>query len=582
MIKNKRLSKVVVVLLASILTFGPVAGRAQSDSESDQSPDGLPTLQVDNARPAGNLQKGLDKTIFLDLRDINVVDILKFLAIQGNLNIVTSKNVQGRSTLVLRNVSIRDALDIIVISNQLAFEIKNEIIYVMPEDEYVVLYGKTYNDKRRILTRVLKYAKPSYVATALQAIQSTIGKVIVDEDTGTVILIDTKDKLEEMNALIDNMENRLETKVVSLQYANVKDIEAQLKLQIDAKAVGSIYADERSNQIVVSAYPGRMDDILKVIKSLDKSTKAVLLEVRILQLTLNPKYDYGIDWDKAFPNWHDADVRGSFPINSDVSTDAILGTVAKVKWGKFAADDFQFQIKALKQVLNTKVLANPRLMVLNKEEAKINIGDRIPYVITTTTGTGNNTSVSEDIKFIDVGLSMVVSPIINDDGFVTLKIRPEISSQKGTLTTPTNNKIPLVNTTFVESTVIVQDGISVILGGLKRDDLTDNTKGWPVLMDMPVLGNLFKSKNQSYLRTEIVIIITPKIISGNRNTTDQTVPLKGAEASLSPQNVFSSSRLSGNSQGDVIEFDAIGEKMPANINSKRSLFSDRSSVRGAP
>lgn len=492
--------------------------------------------------------QGMEKKIFLDLRDINVVDILKFLAVQGDLNIVTSKNVQGRSTLVLRNVKIRDAIDIIVISNQLAYERMHDILYIMTEDEYLQKYGRSYNDKRRIMSRALKYTKPAYVASVLEAIQSTLGKVVIDEDTGTVIAMDIPEKLEEMSALIGDMERKLDTAVVPLQYANAKELEIQLKNKLDVKAVGTVFADERSNQLVVSAYPGRMEEVLGVIRDLDRKTKAILLDVRILQLTLNPQYDSGIDWEKTFRRLErpemlrSLDIAGNFPIDTNLGAN-----VGKIAVGEIAADDFSLQIKALKQVQNTKVLANPRLMVVHNEEARINIGDRIPYVITTTTGTGNNTSVSEEIKFIDVGLSLVVTPRINDEGFITMSIRPEISSRTNTLVTPTNNQIPVVNTTFVESTVMVKDGMSVILGGLKRDDVSETSRGMPFVQDIPLLGNLFKNRNESVTRTEIVLFITPKITGGDTMMTDDPLPIKkgvleprdrGAAESLPVRNPF--------------------------------------------
>ncbi len=474
---------------------------------------------------------GLNKKIFLDLRDINVVDVFKFMALQGNLNVVTSKNIQGRSTLLLKNVAIQDALDIIVISNQLAYEIKNGIIYVMTEEEYLQVYGRNYNDKKKISTRTLRYAKPAYVLSTLQSVQSALGKVIIDEETGTVVMIDTNEKLFQMNALIDEVERKLDTKVINLQYAKAKDLETQLKTQLDAKGVGSVTANERSNQLVVSAYPDRMKEFLPIVKALDKKTKAVLIEGRILQLTLNPKYDYGIDWEKAFARGGNEmlkslNFRGAFPISSNVSTSTSLGTVGKIAVGNLDGDDFTVAIKALKEVDNTKVLANPRLMILDRQEAKINIGDRIPYVVTTSTGTGNNVSVSEEIKFIDVGINLVVTPVINDDGYITMKIRPEISSRTGTLITPTRNEIPLVNTTFVESSVIVKDGVTIILGGLRRDELTENTKGIPRLMDLPYLGHLFKARRDSNRKTEIVILITPKIVSGGQNVIDEPLPIR--------------------------------------------------------
>ena len=468
----------------------------------------------------------LAKSIFLDLRDINVVDVFKFLAVQGSLNIVTSKNVQGRSTLVLKNVTIGDALDIIVISNELAYEIKGGIIFIMTEDEYNQIYGKSYNDKRKVLTRTLEYVKPSYVVTALQAVQSALGKIIVDEDSGTVVMIDTKEKLLQMNALLDQLEKGLDTKVFELQHATAKEIETQMKPYIDGKGVGSIFGDSRSNQLVVSAYPERMKQILPLLNALDKKNKAVLIEVRILQLTLNPHFDSGINWERLFKRWSDLDLQSSFPIDTNISSADDIGTVGKLAVGVLDDENFEIEIKAMKEIQNSKTLANPRLMIMNREEAKINIGDRIPYVITTSTGSGNNVSVSEDIRFIDTGVILSVTPVISDNGFITMKIRPEISSQTGTLVTPTNNQIPIVNKTYVQSSVIVKDGVTIVLGGLRRDDFTEGNRGVPYMADIPVLGHLFKSRNESLSKTEIVILITPHIVDGDKDVVDQPLEIK--------------------------------------------------------
>ncbi len=500
------------------------------------------------------MEQKLEKTIFLDLRDINVVDVFKFIAVQGNVNVVTSKNVQGRSTLVLKNVKIRDALDILVISNGLAYEVRENIIYIMSEEEYTQTRGKSFNDKRKVLTRTLIYAKPTYVVTTLQAVQSALGKVVVDEDTGTVVMIDTAEKLTQMNALLDQLEHKLETKVIPLQYANAKDIETQLKPSIDAKGVGTIIADERSNQIVLSAYPGRMESLLPTVTALDRQTKAVLIEARILQLTLNPSYDYGIDWEKLFKSHNGLDFKGSFPIDSTTAHAAT--NFGKIAVGNINDGDLMADIRFLKQVTNTKVLANPRVMILNHQESKINIGDRIPYVVTTTTGTGTTASVSEEIRFIDVGINLSVTPTINDDGYITMKIRPEISSRTGDLTTPTDNIIPLVNTTYIDTAVIVKDGVTIILGGLRRDDVSEKKKGVPYLMDMPWIGGAFKSRSDSISRTEILVFITPKIVTGANDVIDNNIaiktgPLPGSRTAFTPVQQVSTQAMDAQSAGTL-------------------------------
>ena len=108
-----------------------------------------------------------------------------------------------------------------------------------------------------------------------------------------------------------------------------------------------------------------------------------------------------------------------------------------------------------------------------------------------------------------------------------MKIDPEISSRIGTLTTPTNNQIPIVNTTKLNSSIVVQDGKTVILGGLRRDDLVRQNRGLPGLMDIPVLGSLFQNRNETYTKTEIVMFITPKIIHGDKNVLDEPMTIKG-------------------------------------------------------
>ena len=494
------------------------------------------------------VEAGMNKSIFLDLRDINVVDVFKFLAVQGNLNLVTSKNVQGRSTLLLRDVKIKDALDILAVSNQLAYETRNGITYIMTEDEYAITHGKNFNDKKKIAIRTLKTAKPSYAMATLQGIQSAIGKVIIDEDTGTVVMIDIPEKLMQMNGILDQVEKNLATKVIRLQFAKADEIAAQLKPQIEGKGVGTVIADMRSNQIILSAYPDRLENAAKLVTALDKQTRAVLIETRILQLTLNPSFEFGIDWSKKFPvdNINNFKITNIFsntglvdPADTSAGLDGGTTNFGRMTVGQ-VGDNFAMRIKAMKEIQDTKVLAQPRLMVLDRQEAKINIGDRIPYVVSTTTASsGTQTGISQDVRFIDTGLMLAVTPIINDDGFVTLKIRPEISSKtgdvdsfvgvvgSGTDSREVSNKIPIVNSTVVESTVIVRDGVSAILGGLIRDEQTVNNKGVPYLMDIPILGNAFKSRTEAIKKTELVIIITPHIVSGEKDILNQPIAIKG-------------------------------------------------------
>ena len=201
-------------------------------------------------------------------------------------------------------------------------------------------------------------------------------------------------------------------------------------------------------------------------------------------------------------------------------------------------DNFMITIKAMKEIQSTKILANPRLMILDRQEAKLNIGDRIPYVVSTTTASsGENIGISQDVRFIDVGLMLAVTPTINDDGFVTMKIRPEISGKVDEIKAYVGydvkgqqaiyNFVPQIKSTWLESTVILRDGVSAILGGLIGDETTEKNTGVPYLMDIPIIGHAFKSRTEALKKTEIVIIITPHIVDGGKDVLDQPLAIKG-------------------------------------------------------
>lgn len=465
----------------------------------------------------------MKQMISLDLRDMDIVDVLKFLSLKGKFNVAISKAITGRVTLVMKEVSIEDALDIVLRSNGLAYNRVNNIIYVMTAEDYINSYGKKFSDSTEVQIFNLQYAKPSYVLAALDNLKSNLGKIVIDEDTGSVVLIDTRDNLNRMISVLKRMDNKSETKTFKLQYAVAKDVAAQLKLRLDAKAVGSIQADDRSNQVVISAFPERLQEVEKIIKQLDEPTKAVLIEVRILQILLNPKFDYGINWSNPFNNSKSRYIRAidtpqSFPISSTISA---LGTLGSVTYGKIDPDLLQLEINALKQVSNSRVIARPRLMVTNNQEANIHIGDTIPYVTSTTTGTGDTATVSEQINFIDVGIKLKVTPTINDDGVVVMKVRPEISSRTKDVETPKKALIPQVNTTYVETTAIVKDGNTVIIGGLKQLTNKNSRGGLPYLMDIPIAGYAFKNESKDFQDSEIVIFLTPHIVSGMQDVVDE-------------------------------------------------------------
>lgn len=464
--------------------------------------------------PQTPLTERLERTITLDVREMNVLDVIKFLALKGDFNMITGNQVTGRVTLFLKNVKIIDALDIIVVSNNLAYYIEDDIVYVLSAQEYLATFGRRFNDKNQVEIVQLKYAKPAYAMAALESVKSQLGKIIIDEDTGSLVLIDTPEALEKMRRVLAEIENPLEPLTFTLQYARADVVAERLHSRLEAHSVGTVTVDERSNKLIVRALPQRRNEIEAMIREMDAPTKEVLIEVRVLQVTFNPKMDYGIDWEMA-PKGTSNSFLNKFNLKTSMLTGLtnVTTNYGKIAYGDIDVDDFEGSIRALKQVSNTRILSNPRLLVTNKEEAMIHVGDTVPYIISTTSGTGDNAITSEDVRFVDVGVKINVTPTINDDGFVTMRLRPEISSVASTVSSQ-GGGIPQVNKTLLESTIMVKDGMTIILGGLKKENKVQIVKGIPVLMDIPYLRPLFSSKSDSIEATEIVIFITPHILSG--------------------------------------------------------------------
>ncbi len=513
---NNKIQKRVVCFLVTFFILSGIFFGAAVETVLAARPNPIVITQEEE-----NILKRMQRTITLDVRDMNVVDVIKFLADKkrGDFNVVISPTVQGRVTVYLHNVTIKDALDIVIISNHLAYKIDSNIVQIMSSVEYEAMYGKKFSDQTEVAIIRLKYSKPSYVLAALDNLKSNVGKIIIDEDTGSVVIIDTKEAIALMKAAIKEIEKPLETVVYPLQYADAEVVANQLRLRIDAKAVGSITPDVRSNRIVARAYPDRMKEIEGIIRELDTPTKEVLVDARILQVVFKPQYDMGIDWKLDFRGSSNKEFQKLSFSNMFLDQSGNMAShYGQIAVGNFNVDEFEMNIRALKQVSDTKILSNPKLLVANKEEAKIHIGDTVPYIISTTSGTGDNAITSEDVRFVDVGLKLNVIPVINDEGFVTMRLRPEISTVVAVVSSQ-GGGIPQVNKTEVETSVVVKDGYTIVMGGLKKEDKSHTKKGVPVLMDLPYIGPMFGTTSDSMTNTEIIIFITPTIIRGDEDYT---------------------------------------------------------------
>ncbi len=223
--------------------------------------------------------------VTLQFQGMDIVEVLKILAEQAGFDLVAGKNVSGRATLFLKEVDPWEALEVVLAANELAYEKRGEILTIMTQRDYELLHGQPFQDRRVLKSFMPRYAKAADLSRALAQIKSNIGRVVADEATNTLILMDTPDLVEQMFQLSQQMDQPVESRVFSLNNAPVKGLVPSIQETL-TKGVGRLSVDERSNQLVVTDTPARLKDIAQIIQAFDERSTEVLIDAKILQVIL--------------------------------------------------------------------------------------------------------------------------------------------------------------------------------------------------------------------------------------------------------------------------------------------------------
>ena len=401
-------------------------------------------------------------------------------------------------------------------------------------------YIKTLDAPTRMEVYKLQHiAGDQPLVTKLQEMVSPkIGGVKLDALSNKLFIKDTPKKLADIMQYIAQIDIPRETKVFNINYAKADELAKTIGPML-TKDVGSIEFDARSNTLVVMDIPPKMAEIAAMIFALDKDDKEVFIEAKIVQISLGDHYQMGINWEQILPNaGHTVvDLKSSFSVPGT----SITSGVGTATVGTLNRDNYQVVLQALDTFGKSRTLSNPRLSVVNNQEASILIGSNTPY--TTSTGVTNSatTTTSETVSFVDTGVKLHVTPTIHEDGYITMKIKPEISDIGSYFIDNSNggNKIPIVDTSEVQTTVRVKDGVTIIIGGLMKDELSNSKNKVPVLGDLPFIGKAFNSEDRNMQKTEIVIFLTPHIINGDVHTDPEeyvstTPSLKGSKTYYDP------------------------------------------------
>jgi type II secretory pathway component GspD/PulD (secretin) len=489
------------------------------------------------------------RRISLDIKGMDIVDLMKMISVRAGVNIVVGKNVGGQVSMFLRDVDIWDAFEIILQANDLAYHKEaNGIVNIMSQKDYQDRYGVPYRENRDMAIVSLKHVQAKDLLQTVSQIKSANGSVVVDDVSNSLIIMDASEPIRRMRTVIEAADVPVATRVYELNYADAAVMEGAVESML-SDGVGKMQIDERTGKIAVTDTIQRLNAIETVIRAFDARPQQVLIDAQIIELRPSKQFAMGIDWDYFFKEKYRVSMPfdlllsetplsiGTFEWKTDSDGNQYLGAGyqrdERLDGGK---SPYSFVVNALKSLGDTKILSSPRVIAIDGEEARIHVGQKKPYLTSTVTAIGDSSSTTETPQFIEVGVKLLVTPTISRDGFITMRIKPEVSSAEytnlGTDTTP--KRYPITTASEAETVVTIKDGTTIIMGGLRQDIKDKRTRSIPILGKIPGVSWLFSNVQESTTVSDLIILLTPHIVTGEAAITDftQVKPHDGVRLSM--------------------------------------------------
>ncbi len=418
----------------------------------------------------GLTEQGL---IQLHVSGLDLATVLRMLSIQSQRNIISSPDVSGTVTANLYNVTFEEALAAVLRSLGLTYVVENNFVYVMSQEEY----DRRASADRKPIGRVfvLHYITAGDAAVLVQPLLSTEGLIS-------------------------------------------STAEAEKGVASNPEAAGG---DSHANHaaILVRDYPDHLERIAEALRELDVRPKQVLIEATILRAQLRDSNEMGVDFSLvAGVDFQTVGGMSNGGVNltlGDVPPaqfdDGLISTntefAGEVTPGGFTfgviKDQVAVFLRALEEVTDATVLANPKILALNKQRGEVIVGRRDGYLTTTVT----ETAAVQSVQFLETGTQLIFRPFIGDDGYVRMELHPEDSV--GGLTAA---NLPFEETTELTTNIIVRDGHTILIGGLFRERTTAGRSQVPLLGNIPLVGPLFQRSRDEIAREEIIILLTIHIV----------------------------------------------------------------------
>jgi len=446
-----------LIISISLLTFGSGISAQEPDS---------PVIDL-NSEPVltpvneEGMADGLNTDIRLELLAFNkgctIPDALKVLNTNYKKNIVPSANVNGAVNFTkLQDVTLSEALDA-VLGPDFVCEEEGNIIRVFTKDEYT----KRLADPARMIHRVftLYYISAAEAENLLEPILSEAGTIKVSTPAETTVPTGES-------------------------------------ISGGANGGDSLALNDR---IIVLDYPENIADVETLLQELDVRPKQVLVEATILSAKLTEQTEFGIDWQQLLGGTPTTGITSA--VTNGFATSATGLTIG------LSLDNARAVIDALETTTDVTLLANPKIMAVNKQLGQVYIGEKIGYRGASSVGVGG-TSLEGEVEFLDTGTKLSFRPYIGNDGYIRMDIHPKDSTGAINATT----SVPDETSTELATNILVKDGQTIIIGGLFRNQVTSGRNQVPILGNLPLVGVLFRGTTDTTIRQEVVVMLTPHIL----------------------------------------------------------------------
>ncbi len=408
----------------------------------------------------------------------------------------------------------------------------------------------------------LEYADARDVSSVVQGLMKSTPRkgsasqrlqVVADERTNSILISGDEGDILRVKALVAHLDTPVQTEgstqVIFLRYAKAKDLVSILtgvgkEIQRSSSAKSpkktvrkrgnemAIQADEATNALIISASPQVIKSLRSVIRKLDIRREQVVIEAVIAEISTGSKADLGIQWRSTDGTADDDGFLGGTNFNGGsgiygASANPLAAVTNGFNFGYFRGTtdilgteilNLGAMVQALAGDGDTNILSTPTLVTMDNEEAEISVGQNVPFVTGSYTSTGSSSNPGnpfQTIKRKDVGLMLKVKPQINEGNTIRLDIEQETSS----LSQSESGVDLITNTRKIKTSVMVEDGKILVLGGLIQDDVKESVQKVPFLGDIPFLGVFFRYNSSSHNKRNLMVFLRPHII---RNATDSS------------------------------------------------------------